>query len=192
MPMPVKISDGERCVSLDRNTNALNIVNYEHHEIHGGSTYRAGARAESLANNSTLSLEFLTPSNGKQAHMVLTVSTENAADILFLEDVNVTSNGSAVTPRNANRNFGDGSSMQFMFKDSTVTTDANTITLGNRHIGAEGSGPSRPGSPGDQASRGEWVLKENTWYQLEMTNVAGATQDIHMGLDWYEHTPKSS
>ena len=189
MGLPVQLSDGERVISVDHATNTLMVVEYEHHEIHSGSSYRAGVKNDALGNTNTLSIDFKTPANGKQLHLVLHVTTENAAEVIFYEDVEISSNGSAITPRNANRNFGDGSSTQFMFKDSTLVT-TNTTILGDRYIGVEGAKSKDPSYGGEASSRHEWVLKEDAWYSVELTSVAGSDQAVWIGLDWYEHTPK--
>jgi len=192
MSSPVQITDGTRFASIDRHNNTLAITAYEHSEIHAGAAHRADAQAVDLANAATLSIDFKTPASGKLMHFIVAASTENAADIIFYEDIELSGNGSAITPRNANRNFGDGGTVQFMFKDSTLVT-TNTVVLGSRHIGSTGSRPSDPSIGGGQVvSRHEWVLRADTWYSVLLTNVSGGVQTVWIGLDWYEHTPKTS
>ena len=143
-----------------------------------------------IGNTNTLSIEILTPAaGGKQLHFTGAVTTENAADLVFQELIEVSANGAALTPRNANRNFGDGSTVQATLKNSTVVT-TNAVVLDSRHIGTASTSPSRPGVGGGAESRGEWILRENTWYQLKLTNISGASQDMHLAVEWYEHTPK--
>ena len=190
MANPVKITDGTRFATIDKVTHALNTIDYAHHEMHAGATYRASIAGTAIGNTNTLSIEILTPAaGGKQMHFTGAVTTENAADLVFQELIEVSANGAALTPRNANRNFGDGSTVQATLKNSTVVT-TNAVVLDSRHIGTASPSPSRPGVGGGAESRGEWVLRENTWYQLILTNIAGAAQDMHMAVEWYEHTPK--
>jgi hypothetical protein len=120
--------------------------------------------------------------------MLIEVETSNSSDAWFYEGMEVTSNGTTVTPRNANRNHSDASSTQAFFVDGTLVT-TNVVILGHRHIGAEGA---RPGTAigGSGSTREEWVLKENTWYTLRVTDTSGSDQDVFMRLEWYEHTPK--
>lgn len=191
MGVPIQISDGERTASIDKHTHALNTIDYAHHEMHAGSTYRASIAGTAVGNGNTLAIEILTPAaGGKQMHFTGAVTTENAADLVFQELIEVSSNGAVITPRNANRNFGDSSTVQAVLQDSTVVT-TNAVVLDSRHIGSPSPSPSRPGIGGDAASRGEWLLRENTWYQLVLTNTSGSAQDMHMAVEWYEHTPKS-
>ena len=190
MASPVQITDGERTLTIDKITHALNTIDYVHHEMHAGSAYRASIAGTAIGNGNTLALEILTPAaGGKQMHFTGAVTTENAADLVFQELVEISVNGSAITPRNVNRNFGEGSVAQAVLKDSTVVT-TNAVVLDSRHIGAASTSPSRAGVGGGAESRGEWILRENTWYQLILTNIAGAAQDMHMAVEWYEHTPK--
>jgi hypothetical protein len=185
--MPFQITDGERTVTIDKVSHAINTITYEHHEIHGGGAYRGGY-AGVLAGDATKDVTLLTPSNGKQCHIVIAVDTSNSADAWFYELMEVTSNGTPITPRNANRNIPDESSLQAFFVDGTVVT-TNAVILGHRHVGAEGS---RPGTSigGSASVREEWILKENTWYTLRLSDTSSEDQNVLMRLEWYEHTPK--
>ena len=40
MPVPISLSDGVRVARIDPNNNSLQVVDYEHSEIHAGSAYR--------------------------------------------------------------------------------------------------------------------------------------------------------
>jgi len=100
-------------------------------------------------------------------------------------------NGDAVTPRNANRNFADASTMQSTVQDADVVT-TNAAIIGLRHIGALGAKPNDPSFGGGATSRHEWVLKANTWYTVVLEETAAVTQLMWIGLDWYEHTAKTS
>jgi len=186
----VSIVEGGRVAAIDDNTNSLQFVDYEHHEIHGGSAYRAGSQETPNAAG-TLSLTWTTPNNGKQMHMVFSVETANSSEVTIYEDVSFTSNGTAITPRNANRNSADASSVQTVEKDATVNVVGATI-LGHKHIGAVGVKQNDPSFGGATEARHEWVLKEDTTYHIEVEDVSGESHDMWIGLDWYEHTPKTS
>ena len=200
MSSPVKITDGERTVTIDPTTHALIALDSVHHEIHEGKTYRIDVSNDALGNNASLTIDFLTPATGPLIHFTSGVSTGNVAKLAFYEGVELTSNGTAVTPLNANRSTSRESAMQFAFKDSTlVTTNATELNL--RRIGTAPGGGSGggggTGSPNAQgtggvltASRPEFILKPNTWYSLVVTNICGEDQAVWLGVDWYEHISK--
>jgi len=190
MSGPVQVTDGERNIIIDRLTNALMTIDYAHHEIHSGGAFRCGTQKEATANGN-LTLSFKTANTTKQAHMVWAVETENSSTVSVYEKSEVTG-GSAVTPRNANRSFADSSvTMQSVVKDATVVT-TNATVIGNKVIGSNGLRSRDPNLGGAAASRGEWVLKQNTWYTVKITDTSNAAQNLWIGLDWYEHTPKLS
>jgi hypothetical protein len=185
--MPFQISDGERLATIDKVSHAINTIDYAHHEIHSGGAYRGGF-AGNITTEATKDVSILTPSNGKQCHMLIAVETSNACDAWFYELTEITSNGTSITPRNANRTIPDESSVQAFFTDGTIVT-TNAIILGHRHIGALGKKAS-DAIGGGGAVRAEWVLKENTWYTFRVTDTSQTTQAVFMSMDWYEHTPK--
>ena len=90
--------------------------------------------------------------------------------------------GSAITPRNANRNSSN-ESVATVVSDPTVSIGSG-IGLGYIVIG---SGKS---SGGNAESGYEWVLKENTTYALIVTNRTTSANEINIRLSWYEHTDK--
>lgn len=190
MPVPTQISDGERIASIDHLTNALEVLDYPHHEIHNGTNYRAKLTQEVGSGNS-ISLTITTPTDGKQCHMLFDISTGNSANVVIYEDTAVTANtGNAVTPLNANRNYPD-SSGSTVVSNATVNT-TNRVELVDTFIGQPGSNPSDPDTGGESASRHEWILKEGKSYTVVVTETASETQLMHIGFDWYEHTPKLS
>jgi hypothetical protein len=191
MPLPVQISDGERIATIDKVTNSLQTVAYYHHEIHSGSAYRVWAQ-ESVTANAPHTIALLTPNSAKQMHLEGIVSSANSAILFFYEMPNApTANGTPLTPRNANRNYTDNSATQFVFEDSTLNLTANII-LAHTHIGSAGNRPNDPSFGGSSESRKEWVLKQNTWYALQVTDTSEDAQEMSIILDWYEHTPKTA
>jgi len=191
MGIPVQISDGDRIAAIDKNTNTIQTIANYHHEIHSGSAYRVWAQ-ESVTANTLHTIALLTPNSTKQMHLQGLASSANSSELFFYELPNApTANGTPLTPRNANRNYADNSSAQFVFEDSTLNLTAN-IVLAHTHIGSSGLRPNDPSFGGSSESRKEWVLKQNTWYALQVTDTSGSAQEISVVLDWYEHTPKTA
>lgn len=191
MTYPVQISDGERNAILDRNTNAIPTVSYPHKEIHSGYAFRAGA-SDLITANAALIVCWKTPAGPKEMHLEGLVVSANSSEVNFYElAVPPTSNGSAVSIWNANRNFPDSDTQtQFMFVGSTLnTTNANTLV--HTHVGAVGIKPNDPSFGGVAETRHEWVLRRNTWYAVEVADTSGDDQDMTATLDWYEHAPRT-
>lgn len=177
------VDSGGIPASVDDSTETLQIIEYQHHEIHSGSFYRAGFQKE-IANGGTAIFAITTPDTTEEIHFRPAVDVELQAAIQFYENPTSVTGGNSVTPRNANRNFSDAS-VAVVVTDPTIDT-TGAIMLGNL---VEGSGKS---SGGDSSSTFEWVLKRNTTYVLVVTNEAtGATNECNIRNSWYEHTPKN-
>lgn len=170
-------------VRMDESTHTLMVLEYEHHELHAGSFYRAGFQKE-IPNGGTAIFAITTPDTTKEIHFRDAIDVELQANIVFYENPLSVTGGTSVTPRNANRNFPDAS-VATVLTDPTVDT-TGAIILDNL---VEGSGKS---SGGDSSSAYEWVLKRNTTYVVIVTNEAtGATNECNIRNNWYEHTPKT-
>lgn len=167
---------------IDQSTNAINVIEYEHHEIHAGDYYRAGFQKD-VANGGTSILAITTPNTTKWLHFRPAVDLELEAAIMFYENPTSVTDGAAITPRNANRNSANTSGATVV-SDPTVNL-TGAVVLGNLVLG---SGKS---SGGNAESGFEWVLKQNTAYVMVVTNQAvGASNEVNIRFQWYEHTDK--
>lgn len=189
MGSPTPITDGERIVGVERVTNSLRVMDHEHTEIHEGASYRVDA-SDAVSANEAHTVSFKTADSTKQVNMEWSISSENSSNVTVYENSEVT-NGDAITPRNANRQFPDASTMQAMVEDADIVT-TNAAILGHHIIGSSGSKPSDESIGGSSTSRREWILKRNTWYTVEVIDTSVSTQTLWIGLDWYEHAPETS
>ena len=178
----VTISDASgNSITLDPSTLAQSIIEYEHHEVHAGSYYRAGFQKDITASGTAI-WAITTPDTTKQIHFRPAVDVEFEAAIMLYENPTSVTGGTAITPRNANRNF-DDASVAVVVTDPTVNT-AGAVILGNLVLG---SGKS---SGGNSSSTFEWVLKRNTKYALIVTDQSSKANECNIRCSWYEHTPK--
>jgi hypothetical protein len=167
---------------LDNMSKAIETIEYEHHEIHGGTMFRAGEEV-ALANDGTRVIHVKTPDTTKWAHMVYQMSNTLEAEFEFYEGPTVSNVGTAVPSYNRNRNSATAATTLVYH---TPTTSASGTLLATRR---EGIGKTAGGS-----SRGvaEWILKQNTSYLLVFTSRAGAgtTNYVNWWIVWYEHTSR--
>ena len=180
---------------IDVSTRAFNVIDYEHHEIHGGSAFYLMYSVASLGAMTTpddmITLDFTTPDSAKWGHFVFSVSGSAGWRVRLIE----APSGGAASPTgqltilNHNRNsphtsiFTDGSTANQVNYDSTLATGG--VTLWDQYL--EGSGGPQAGGTAS-GKRNEWVLKQNTKYQLSLYGTDTDPATIYM--DWYEHTDK--
>jgi len=165
----------------DRSTGAVEVIEYEHHEIHSGSYYRAGFQKD-VPNGGTAIVAITPPNTASWLHFRPAVDVEVEARVQLFENPTSVAGGTAIAPKNANRNSTKTSGATVVSDPTIDTTGA--VALGNQVLG---SGKS---SGGDANSQYEWVLKQNTTYVLVVTNKTTSANQVNIRCMWYEHTDK--
>jgi hypothetical protein len=169
-------------LKVDSSTGALEVIDYSHHEIHGGSHYYIGGHTD-LDNGSTIEWTVTTPDSTKWAHMTFSISGSDVVTVDVYENTADIVGGTAVTPINNNRNSSKTSIL-------TVKVNPTSVTAGDLIDGFKfgSSGGGNAASIGGGESReNELVLKQNTSYLWRVVSGAdGNFISYHAG--WYEHT----
>ena len=179
----------------DETTEALAIIDFEHHELHSGDHFNVQYSVADLGAATTpddmMTLTFKTPNTTKWLHMIVAAVSSSGARFRFIEGG--TGGGASptgtITAYNSDRNNKPASTiLNLSSVAGSVSYDATLVTGGTSlvdvFIGADGLGVSFTG--GTARGEQEWILKANTQYQLsifEADNVPGTLQ-----MSWYEHT----
>jgi len=163
---------------LDKATNSLQVVDYEHHEIHSGSSFTASYKAD-IGNGANLDLLIVTPDTTKWTHLTYDIDVEAETDIMFYEAPTATA-GDAVVAYNRDRNSATTAT-------TTVTSTPTSITPGTTIIRSYHLGSGRDTGGGERGTH-EFVLKQNTKYLFRLTNATTNNNYMAVKLDWYEHT----
>ena len=190
---------GYRDVVSDLATNAIAGVDYVHHEIHAGSHFTAMWSVADIGAattpNDTISLTFTTPDTTKWGHMVFRFNAVGGALCTVREGGSggVSPTG-AVTCFNNNRNSTTTSGLLDLSStagqisyDATLDTGGSLIV--NEYIAGATTNQNMAGGGAESGGRFEWVLKQNTRYQVSI--VSTATVSASIILHWYEHTNKN-
>lgn len=181
--------DTGRDFRSDQMTDTMNVIEYEHHEVHGGSMYRAEALT---ASGTSVSIGFKTPAGTKRAHMTIAYISESKCHVSIDEGHAWTTNTGAVyAPVNMRR---DSSNTSMLLEDRTATPDftaggvlvnptadtagtviKNLYSFAGKQVGDEGS------------TRHELILDVDQTYLITLTSDDGA-KGLQLVLEWYEHT----
>lgn len=176
---------------IDSATNAVMVIDYDHHEVHSGSSYLVSVSDEDLDSAEVLSVCFKTPNTTKWIHMTFTLETSVNSTLSLNEGVTVTTNtGTSVAAINHHRNSSNTSAVI----DYATTPAAGKVTK-NGTITAAGTvllTGTTAGARTDQiisstSHAQEFVLKQNTGYCISITSNAD-NNVANIRLDWYEHT----
>jgi len=178
---------------IDSSTNTLQTIDYAHHEIHGGSTYRVQVNDPAIGNGGEISISFYVPDTAVLPHVVWEFVHSGSMCMSVLEGTTITvSTGSDVLCKNSRRDAGDTSILQGTatgaLVSNYVTTNATysggTIISLKYDYAAKNAG-------GGGVRRNEIILKRDTYYTFVLDNLETTTQGGQIRLEYYEHQDKN-
>jgi len=162
---------------IDFMTMNLTTINQEHHEIHNGDHYNICDYALNQASGAIIEFVMTTPATGPNIHLTLGVSSSSGATIELFEGTAGVTGGTALTPRNNNRE-------SIKTSLTTVIKDPTTITSDGTRASGYLAGGNRFG--GFLQREREFVLAKNQSYLIRITSLA-VSNDISWCSEWYEH-----
>lgn len=174
---------------VDKISEALEVIDYHHHEIHEEDAFTAETHTLS---GTVLTLAFKTPPGTKRAHMTFAFSSESKAHMEVLEGATWTTNtGTVSAPINQFR----GSTNESMLLEDKSATPAFTAggilsavtAVGGSIVRELYEFSSKQAGGGDANTRQELVLEPDHTYVVELTSDDGS-KGMQLRLEWYEHT----
>ena len=190
-----------RPLRADSSTHTLQVIDYEHHEIHGGSTFRVQHNQDNIpavGSNGCLVIAFYVPDQAKEPHMLWETSHEGNMTVTLYEGVTLNASaGSDRAVKQSNRNSANTSILQSYASGALLS---NEVAVGENSVDNIYSGGSiislkrdysTKNTAGGQSRRNEVILKTNTNYAFCLSNNESTTQGGQIRLEWYEHTPKN-
>lgn len=168
---------------IDSVTDSLQVVNYEHHEIHSGSHYYICGYDPDMDSTEDVEFQLTTPNSSKWIHMVFEIASTGATVFSIYEDATVTADGTPITAYNNNRNSSNTSDITLLQTDGTVTA-AGTLIF-NQAWGVGGNANQRRGGATERDK--EIILKQNTTYRFLIESNSD-NNVVSYCAEWYEHT----
>lgn len=158
-------------------SNVPVVMEFEHHQIHEGETFRAQSAQASLATGTVkygITVGAYSPTV-RAPHMVLACSVYNgSAKVLLYEGATFTS-GAGITAYNRNRNVLTAAAATIT--GGVTSTDGTLIETFYVGTGSKTAGTFRADS--------EWVLKASTIYRVDLIGLAAGTEAV-LSFNWYE------
>ena len=171
-------------VRIDASTNSLQTIEYEHHEIHGGSSFHTSDVRE--VDTTTFKWQVTTPAGTKYSHIVFNIECTGEMLLLVTEGSDRT-DGTALVEINRNRVGTPTVAGTIITHTPTGGTTDGATTIFTTRVGSTGVG-SKTLSGGGSRGNNEYILKPSTKYVVSVTTYA--TVNVSLELDWYEHTDK--
>jgi hypothetical protein len=170
---------------IDNSANAIQVIDYAHHEIHSGNAYFA-VRSGTVDTGGTVEVRIQTPDTTKWAHMIIEIDSAIAATAeLFKPTTKTHVAGNAITPINRDNNSANTSGLTICH--TPAGSESGTAAL-TQYIGAATTN-GRVNIGGATGSRGEFILAQNSSYLVRVTSRADSNA-LSILLDWYEHTSR--
>jgi hypothetical protein len=170
---------------LDRATQGVNVLEYEHHEVHAGSHFY-NVNFFVLGNNENYDIAFKTADTKKWVHFVENISGTSQTEFRIYEGATVTG-GTPLTIFNNDRNSSNISESTLVH---TPTVNELGALIYPMSSGLAGNPPSRAQATDGITTRSrELILKQNTTYLIRLTSKQ-AGNIVGYEMEWYEHTNK--
>jgi len=167
-------------VRIDASTSSMQTIEYEHHEVHGGSMFHYDI-VRDVGNGASTTDIVVAPASTAELHLLIGMDVEGEALLSCYEGVTVAASGTAATFRNHNRwSTSSGTALLYTGADISAT---GTSLIFNLHAG------SGKKTGGEDRGQNEWILKSGTVYSFVFVNESGANNNTILEWDWYEHTP---
>jgi len=180
----------EGSLNIDGVTNALRTIDYHHHEIHSGSTYRVGHFTTS---GTQLIIAFFIPDQAKEIHHTFDFVAELKAHVTLYEAPTWTTNtGTRRSVKQSNRTIANNSIIEGDgtggggFTAGEVVIDPTGLAGGTAIATMYVFSPKQTGNEGGHDT--EIILKPNTMYAIVMDSDDGA-KGMQLRTEWYEHAP---
>jgi hypothetical protein len=174
-----QLTDGVRLAEIDTIEGAQVRIDLAHHMIHEGKGYTCDDYATGLGAGASKYWHFKAPNTATRIHINATIFATDAGVAYFYETPTTTADGTALTPRNNDRNNATASTLS-VWKDPTVTADGTQLG-----VSALGTNNPKTRFGGEAKQNFEWILKQNTAYLLKFT-AANAGTAVNLGLEYYE------
>lgn len=192
-----------QAVRIDSQTRAWNVIDYEHHEIHGGSSFACHYFNDCTNTGEMTMIAFNTPNTAKWIHVVFEASSTAAAYMAIYEvaDLDV-DEGTDLAIYNRDRNSATtsvvstietvpeaGKATSYTEAQAAGATLSTATELERHYMGAAAAGADVSGTA---RATSEWILKQATQYAFVIVSTTNDDNTHSIRLSWYEHTNQAA
>lgn len=166
---------------VDPTTNAVNVIDYSHHEIHEGSHYFVKTWfLDTGGNGSQTFFAFFAPTSAVRVHAKAIIKPDVDFTINIYEGSGITG-GTPVTGRNNNRDEPD--TPDLLMWANPAHTSPGAVIWSARNGGGRGPVGVSPGF------NYEILARTGALYVFELIKNIATDGVVDIDFFWYEHTP---
>lgn len=178
-------TNGVLVLNQDKYTGIQSMMDYEHHEIHAGSSFVVTYFDADVDATETADLLLVTPNTTKWGHLIWDIEGTLVTTVYIYEGTTTSADGTALTEVNMDRNSATTATIVATHTPS-VTVPGTEIYV--KSFGAATAGPQAR-SGGLSHSDQEIILKQNTKYLIRVDSDTDNNR-VTFVLRWYEHINK--
>ena len=162
---------------FDEYSKAATTIQHSHQEIHDGEAYSVSL-VVTITASTTINCSIQAPNTSKRVHFYLNCETAgNGVTVAMYEAPTISVAGTAITPRNRNRNASDASVAIFLH-DNTVTSNGTLLYTVYMNTNKNLSSNTH--------ATDEFILKQGTTYLMTITADSGTSATFSGRAEWYE------
>ena len=174
---------------MDSSSSSIQVIDYEHHEVHGGSTFHA-YRGDTLATDDNIWIAITTPNTDKEAHIVWSLYCSGAVTFTITKNFTSYTGGTSQIPQNANqRSISMASDCIVKVGSYGVLADGLSVTGGVEYDKLSIGSGNKSGGSGTHSN--EFIPAKNSITVFDILAVGNAIV-CDLRIDWYEHTPHAA
>ena len=178
-------SNGVSVLNQDKPTGVLSTIEYEHHEIHAGSSFMVTYFDADVDATETADLLLVTPNTTKWGHLIWSIEGTLITTVYIYEGATTSADGTALSEINQDRNSLTTATIVATHTPSVTGTGTEIYV---KSFGTASGGPSTRSGGLSHADQ-EVILKQNTKYLIRVDSDTDNNR-ITFVLRWYEHTNK--
>ena len=163
----------------------MQTIEYEHHEIHSGSSYTVSDVQN--VDDTTILWMITTPAGTKYTHIIPSIECSGEFLVTETEGSDYTG-GTSLAVINRNRVGTPSVAGTIVTRTPAAGTTLGAVTLRTERVGAT-SVAGKTVSSGNSRGSSEFVLKPATKYIISVTTFADVY--VTLRLDWYEHVDRN-
>ena len=174
-----------RGVRVDSSAHAIVSIEYDHHEVHEGSSFVV----TDVQNVDSTSMQWMitTPNTTKYAHMIFDIHGTGELQAVLTEGADRTGTNALTVINRRRVGTPTAATVTVHRVVSGGATDGAT-TIFSLRAGATGGG-NKTVSTGGHRGMNEYILKPDTKYIVTITTYANIYVSFH--IVWYEHTDRN-
>jgi len=174
--------DGTTNQGVDSKVGAGEGILVAHAEVHEAGMYHASHLYTTIGDDANADMLIKVGAN-KELHSAIAVVAGGDAYFYLYSGTTTSAIGTAITPRNMNREDGTDASDADVRHTPTVSSAGTQLAAGFIPGGQKNQAVG-----GDARSGAEWILAKSTDYLARVTNKAGSAKDISIVLEYYQES----